>query len=94
MAHLTEDHVKRLYAEFGELKILDDIVRHRSNDEPAAPILGYPRYEDSVSDYEVFTGKQVDIFVENAARYFSEAGLKHVRQNRGTDDSGLLLTSV
>lgn len=83
MAHLTEDHVKQMYAEFGELKVLDDIIRHRANDEPPAPILGYPKFEDSVSDYEVFTGKQVDSFVENAAGHLSQAGLQKVRTTRG-----------
>lgn len=80
MAHLTEEHVQELYKTFGELKVLDDIIRHRAADDPPAPILGYPRNEDTVNDYESFTGQKLDQFVDRAVKYFLESGLKPVRQ--------------
>lgn len=81
MAHLTEEHVQELYDTFGELKVLDDIIRHRATDDPPAPILGYPRTEDTVNDYESFTGQQLDQFVDCAVKYFLEKGLKPVRSS-------------
>lgn len=81
MAHLTKDHVQELYDNFGELRVLDDIVHHRAADDPPAPIFGYPKSEDSVNEYETFTGKQLDQFVDGAVKYFLESGLKPVRQS-------------
>ena len=93
MAHLTEDHVRELYDTFGELRVLDDIIRYRAADEPPAPILGYPKSEDTVNEYENFTGKELDQFVDGAARYFLELGLKPVRESnalsKASPDHGL-----
>lgn len=60
--------------------MLDDIIRHRSKDNPPAPILGYPRVEDNPSDYETFTGQQLDSFVDAACKYFIKNGLKPVSE--------------
>ena len=79
MSHLSQEHVQHLYTTFGELKVLDDIVRHRASDEPPQPILGYPRSEQSVDDYELFTGKQLDQFVDAAVKYFISNGFWPVR---------------
>ncbi|KAL8904938.1 MAG: hypothetical protein Q9207_002932, partial [Kuettlingeria erythrocarpa] len=76
MAHLSHERVRQLYREFGELKVLDDIIRHRAADDPPAPMLGYPRFKDSVDDYELFTGRQLDAFVDAAVKYFIKSGLE------------------
>ena len=81
MAHLTEEHVQELYDTFGELRVLDDIIRYRAADDPPAPILGYPKSEDTVNEYETFTGKELDQFVDGAVKYYLESGLKPVRQS-------------
>lgn len=81
MAHLTEEYIQQLYEEFGELRVLDDIVQHRAKDSPPAPILGYPT-TDSLSHYEQITGEQLDHFVDCAVKYFLEAGLKPVWLSR------------
>ena len=81
MAHLTEEHVQELYDTFGELRVLDDIIRYRAADDPPASILGYPKSEATVNEYENFTGKELDQFVDGAVKYFLESGLKPVRQS-------------
>ena len=81
MAHLTNEHVQELYDTFGELKVLDDIVRYRAADDPSAPIFGYPKSEETVNEFETFTGKELDQFVDGAVKYFLESGLKPVRQS-------------
>jgi hypothetical protein len=78
MAHLTPAHIQHLYETFGELRVLDDIIRHRAKDNPPAPILGYPKIEDDVNVYESFTGQQLDVYVDRAVKYFLEQGLKPV----------------
>lgn len=78
MAHLSQERVEQLYQEFGELKVLDDVIRHRAADSPAVPILGYPRFKHSVDDYELFTGKQLDLFIDNAVQYFIKCGFEPV----------------
>lgn len=78
MAHLSHERVQQLYQEFGELKVLDDIIRHRAADHPPLPILGYPRFKHSVVDYELFTGKQLDLFVDATVKYFIRSGLEPV----------------
>jgi hypothetical protein len=78
MAHLTPAHIQHLYETFGELRVLDDIIRHRAKDNPPANILGYPKIEDDVNVYESFTGKQIDTYVDRAVKYFLEQGLKPV----------------
>ncbi|KAH8428587.1 uncharacterized protein LDX57_006283 [Aspergillus melleus] len=74
MAHLSQEHVKYLYEKFGELKVLDDIIRHRAADDPPAPILAYPR-PGTVADYEYFTGRDLDRLIDGAARRYLSLGL-------------------
>ncbi|KAH8650872.1 hypothetical protein BGZ60DRAFT_462084 [Tricladium varicosporioides] len=76
MSHLSQEYVRNLYNTFGELKVLDDIIRHRAADADQVPILGYPRFENSVDDYEHFTGKQLDQFIDAAVKKYISAGLK------------------
>lgn len=79
MAHLTNERVKELYSTFGELKVLDDIIRYRAADADQVPILGYPRSDNDLSDYEKFTGRQLDFFVDGAANHLIAQGLEPVR---------------
>ncbi|KAF4627915.1 hypothetical protein G7Y89_g10239 [Cudoniella acicularis] len=76
MAHLSQKHVQYLYDTFGDLKVLDDIIRHRAADEPPVPILGYPKSEHSVDNYERFMGKQLDHFIDGAVKTFLSSGFK------------------
>ncbi|KAK2603577.1 hypothetical protein QQS21_004257 [Conoideocrella luteorostrata] len=76
MSHLTKEYIEYLHSNFGELKVLDDIIRHRAGDEQQVPILGYPRTEDKLDDYEEFTGQQLDQFIDNAVKYYIRAGMK------------------
>lgn len=78
MAYQSHERVQQLYQEFGELKVLDDIIRHRAADDPPVPIIGYPRFKHSVDDYELFTGRQLDSFVDAAATYFIRSGFEAV----------------
>jgi hypothetical protein len=78
MSHLSEKHAQSLYDEFGELKVLDDIIQHRAADDPPAPILAYPRTERSVADFEYFTGKDLDRLIDGAVKRMIVLGLQPV----------------
>jgi acyl-CoA synthetase (AMP-forming)/AMP-acid ligase II len=77
MAHLTQEHVQHLYNTFGDLKVLDDVIQHRAADSPPAPILGYPKGH-TADRFERFTGQQLDVFIDGAAKYFLALGLEAV----------------
>jgi hypothetical protein len=79
MSRLTQERVQQLYQEYGNLKVLDDIIRHRAGDQVQVPILGYPRYPDRVDEYEGFTGKQLDFFTDGAVKRYLSLGLESVR---------------
>lgn len=68
-------YVQDLYDKFGDLKVLDDIIRHGAADDPQLPILGYPRSESSVSDYEQFTGRNLDRFVDAVVKKLITLGM-------------------
>ncbi|RMJ25466.1 NRPS-like enzyme [Aspergillus sp. HF37] len=76
MSHLSEENAQSLYNEFGELKVLDDIIQHRAADDPPAPILAYPRTESSVDDFEYFTGKDLDRLIDGAVKRIIALGLE------------------
>ncbi len=78
MSHLTQDRVRQLYEEFGDLKVLDDIICHRARDKLQVPILGYPKYPDRVDEYEQFTGRQLDCFIDAAVKRYISLGLESV----------------
>lgn len=78
MSHLSQAHVQYLYQHFGELKVLDDIIRHRAADDPPSPILAYPR-PGTVADYEYFTGKDLDKLIDGATKRYLSLGLNPVR---------------
>ncbi|PYI03850.1 acetyl-CoA synthetase-like protein [Aspergillus sclerotiicarbonarius CBS 121057] len=91
MAHLSPRHVQHLYNQFGDLKVLDDIIRHRAADEPPVPILAYPRTPSSVADYEYFTGRDLDRLIDGAVSRYIALGLEPKQNGRQT--VGLLAPS-
>jgi hypothetical protein len=78
MAHLSPELVQSRLNEFGKLDLIDDIIRQRGKDTDQVPILGYPKYENSSSEYESFTGKDLDRMVDEACRTLIQNGLKVV----------------
>ncbi|KAF2087179.1 putative NRPS-like enzyme [Saccharata proteae CBS 121410] len=82
MAHLSPDRIQELVARYGKLDLIDDLPRVRAQDEVQEPILGYPRSEKGATDYEVFTGRELDQMVNAAARALMKRGFKP--NERGT----------
>ncbi|KAI5928373.1 hypothetical protein F4810DRAFT_643318 [Camillea tinctor] len=76
MANISTEVVEDRIRQFGRLWMMDDIIRERARDEVQVPILGYPKYDDSASEYEFFTGKDLDRMVDEACRVLVKMGLE------------------
>ncbi|OCK78011.1 acetyl-CoA synthetase-like protein [Lepidopterella palustris CBS 459.81] len=57
---------------------IDDLVRHRAQDDSPAPLVAFPRSKHDASEWEVFTGRHIDRFTDGAAKYMRESGLEQV----------------
>ncbi|KAI1806008.1 acetyl-CoA synthetase-like protein [Daldinia bambusicola] len=75
MANISPQTVQERINRFGKLWMIDDLIRERGRDAEQVPILGYPRYENSATEYEYFTGKGVDRMVDEACRALEKSGL-------------------
>lgn len=60
-----------------QLLVLDDLLRIQSNDEDPLPLLAYPRGR-SAADFEYFSARQLDGFVDRAAKYYCTQGFQPV----------------
>lgn len=62
----------------GEFVLIDDLFKARADDKNPTPLLAFPRSKRGVSDFESFTGQDLDRFIEHAARHYLQAGLRVV----------------
>ncbi|TGO23798.1 hypothetical protein BPAE_0121g00140 [Botrytis paeoniae] len=61
-------------SDLGEFLILDDIVTVRAADVHQVPLLAYPRPGKGVADFELFTGQNLDRFVDQATKEYIRCG--------------------
>ena len=61
-----------------DMILADDLLRLRAADKTQIPLLRFPRSERDIVDYEDFTGKDIDRFVDHAAKYYIRCGLQPV----------------
>jgi hypothetical protein len=54
----------------------DEVIRERGNDEDQNPLIAYPRSKQGITDYELFSGRQLDLLVDGAAKRLLEAGIE------------------
>ncbi|KAL8933717.1 MAG: hypothetical protein Q9216_006236 [Gyalolechia sp. 2 TL-2023] len=62
--------------DLGEFVIIDDLFKQRAKDQVQKPLIAFPASERGIIDFEYFTGQDLDRFVEHAARYYLQAGLR------------------
>jgi acyl-CoA synthetase (AMP-forming)/AMP-acid ligase II len=62
----------------GGLQLLDDLIRERAVDEDQTPLLSYPKSKLGITDYEFFTGKDLNRLVDGAAKALIKRGIKPV----------------
>ena len=63
-----------------DIMLLDDLLRLRAADKTQVPLLCLPKSEQDIVDYEEFTGKDIDRFVDQAAKYYMRCGLQPVSE--------------
>ena len=66
-----------LVQKFGRLEVLDDLIRLRALDEFQCPILAYPKH--AAADFEYFTGRDLDRFIDQGAKKLIARGFEPVR---------------
>ena len=54
---------------------VDDILRQRAQDEPQKPFIAFPKSFTGLDDFELFSARDIDRFVNNAARKLLSHGL-------------------
>ncbi|XXH03342.1 hypothetical protein Hte_009740 [Hypoxylon texense] len=76
MANVSAELVQERIDRFGKLWMIDDLIRERGRDEDQVPILGYPKHDHDATEYEYFTGRDLDRMVDEACRALMRAGLE------------------
>ena len=52
--------------------VVDDLLRERAGEEQQRPLLAYPRTHNGLTDYDIFTGRQLDNFTNAAVQALLE----------------------
>ena len=61
-----------------DIILSDDLLRLRAADKIQVPLLCFPRSERDTVQYEEFNGRDIDRFVDQAAKYYMRCGLQPV----------------
>ncbi|KAE9366838.1 putative NRPS-like enzyme [Stipitochalara longipes BDJ] len=59
----------------------DQVIRERASDEDQSPLIAYPKSKLGITDYELFTGKQLDRLLDGAAKALLKAGIRPLNRN-------------
>lgn len=60
------------------LYTFDDLIRQRAIDEDQSALVAYPKTKLGITDYELFTGRDLNRFVDGAAKSLIAAGIEPV----------------
>lgn len=71
--------VDPLTEKFGQLHVLDDLIRLRAADSIQCPILAYPSSDSDAALYNYYTGEQLDEMIDQAVSTLMEDGFRPVR---------------
>ena len=58
-----------------DIILSDDLLRLRALDSTQVPLLCFPKSERDIVNYEEFNGRDIDRFVDQAAKYYMRCGL-------------------
>ncbi|CAG8937814.1 unnamed protein product [Penicillium salamii] len=76
--------VNPLVQEFGNLQVLDDLIRLRAADTIQHSILAYPHSETDPASYDYYSGHDLDVLVDQAVMVLMEDGFKQIKQEEST----------
>ncbi|KAF7718577.1 NRPS-like protein biosynthetic cluster [Penicillium ucsense] len=69
-----------LIQQFGQLNVLDDMIRLRAGDYVQRPILAYPTSETAVSTYSYYSGRDLNDMIDNMVTVLVDAGFTPPRE--------------
>ncbi|KAJ5777624.1 AMP-dependent synthetase/ligase [Penicillium odoratum] len=73
----TSSHISdSLTEKFGQLHVLDDLIRLRAADVVQHPILAYPSSDSDAASYNYYTGQQLDEMIDQAVTKLMEEGFR------------------
>jgi hypothetical protein len=64
---------------FGQLHVLDDLIRLRAADYHQHPILAYPSSEKDAASYNYYTGRDLDDMIDQVVTVLVDSGFPPVR---------------
>ena len=64
-----------------DIILSDDLLRLRAADKIQVPLLCFTKSERGTVDYEEFIGKDIDRFVDQAAKHYMRCGLQPVGES-------------
>lgn len=67
-----------LVKKFGQLNVLDDLIRHRAADFLQQPILAYPNSELDAASFSYYTGQDLDQMIDQIASVLMVNGFQPV----------------
>lgn len=70
-----------LIENFGQLNVLDDLIRLRAADHVQHPILAYPSSEKDAASYTYYTGRDLDGMIDDVVAVLVEYGFPPVRHH-------------
>ncbi|KAJ5739998.1 hypothetical protein N7533_012782 [Penicillium manginii] len=70
-----------LIQKFGQLHVLDDLIRHRAADFVQQPILAYPNSAQDAASYSYYTGQDIDQMVDQIASGLMASGFQPPKQD-------------
>lgn len=68
----------RLVQKFGQLHVLDDLIRHRAADFIQRPILAYPSSKKDATSYSYYNGQDLDQMIDQVASVLINNGFQPV----------------
>jgi hypothetical protein len=80
MAPIATEDVQDKPDEKENFLICEDLLRSRAADKNQIPLFCFPKTERGTIDYEGYTGRDIDRFVDHAAKYYVRCGLQPVSQ--------------
>jgi hypothetical protein len=83
-----------LIEKFGQLNVLDDLIRLRAADHVQHPILAYPSSEKDAASYIYYTGRDLDGMIDDVVAVLVESGFPPVRHRLNSKSTvvGQILT--
>ncbi|KAJ6027465.1 uncharacterized protein N7446_003943 [Penicillium canescens] len=76
------DTAGQLVQEYGQLQVLDDLIRLGAADLVQHPILAYPRSASHAASYDYYSGQDLNAMINQAATMLMDLGFQTPRRNK------------